>query len=292
MKASHSEIQTYLDCRVKHDFQYRQRLPIVGEAPELNRGLAVHKGMETYLMGDRRHFVDAVEAAHDELERLWLGAERVEYEAVAAAVRAGCEYVESLGRIEILGVEQRISVDFEGWTPNGGIDFLFVKDDLVHVVDWKTCKDLGEPTADIPDGQVSLYAWWAMEEYGLPDIVAGRVYLRCKQPGTELTQKGKFSLTNAISLSEYLEFVERHPEAAIDPLKAAQKFGPWYRADMGLITRRLATSVLRDQARVAAEIAERRAPVPNRRPKMCVRCSYLSQCVDRAVHGEVEETHE
>lgn len=296
MRASHSEIQCYLDCRVKHHFRYRQRLPLHTQVPELDRGLAVHAGME-YACNNLAQrdsatwFREAQDVAHQDLRRRWLMADNVDYAAVRAGVRAGCEYLREIEIVEVLGVERRIQPVIEDWTPNGAIDFLW-RDSYgrIHIDDWKSAKELKQPTIGVPDGQTALYGYWALREFDVQEVYGGRVYLRTEQPQTSITQKGKFSQSNAISHADYLAYIADDQGAALDPDIAINKFKSWWRADIDVLTLRLCKAVLRDQMMYAREIEENRPPGGNRRPNMCIRCEYLAPCVDRMLNGEDDRT--
>jgi hypothetical protein len=300
MRASHSEILCYLDCRVKHHLRYRLRLPVVnGQAAELDKGSAVHTGME-YLarlpgFGGPDSWKEAQSVAATDLRKRRLDATQSERLAVQAAVRAGHAYLMAIECQEVLGVERKIQPVVGTWTPNGVIDFIW-RDRYgnIHIDDWKTCKDLGEPTVGVPDGQTALYAHWALEHFGLEQVHAGRVYLRTEEPTFEITKgAGKFSLQNKVSYDDYTRFLESTPfgdSPALDDAKARERFGAWWRADIDIVTPRLALAILKDQRAVAQEIAQELEPVANRRPKFCIRCEYLSECVDRMTHGDFDPT--
>ena len=302
IKASHSEIQAYLDCRAKHHFRYVLRLPTVDKEGNMDRGSAVHRGMEHLCglsaFGGPDSWREAQDVATTELRRLRIESTSEDVAAVRAGVRAGHAYLMTIECEEVLGVELKIQPTIGEWTPRGAVDFIW-RDvyGVVHVDDWKTCKELGEPTTGVPDGQTALYAHWAMETYGVDTVHAGRVYLRTVEPTFGLTKAGKFSQQNKISDDDYRRWAEQQvDESALLPDDKAEKFGPWWRADIDIVTTHLAAAILADQATVAAEIAERRLPVANRRPKMCVRCEYLAPCVDRMINGDFdpsfEEPHE
>lgn len=314
MKASHSEIQCYLDCRVKHHLRYRLRLPVAnGQAVELDKGSAVHTGMEYLarlpLFGGPDSWRDAQKIASADLRKRRLEATKSDCLAVQAAVRAGHAYLMAIECQEVLGVERKIQPVVGTWTPFGVIDFIWRdRYGAIHIDDWKTCKDLGEPTVGVPDGQTALYAHWALEHFDVAQVHAGRVYLRTEEPTFEITKSaGKFSLQNKVSYDDYRRFIESQsakieldrphdptnpnwfmadPIALTDDAKAREKFGAWYRADIDIVTPRLAASILKDQRQVAEEISQELEPVANRRPKMCIRCEYLTECVDRMTHGD------
>lgn len=321
MRASHSEIQTYLDCRVKHHLRYRLRLPIVnGQAHELDRGSAVHAGMEHLCrlpgFGGPDSWKEGQEVAAADLRRRRIDATTGDKLAVQAAVRAGHAYLMSIECAEVLGVELKIQPVIGTWTPNGVIDFIWRdRYGSIHIDDWKSAKDLGEPTVGVPDGQTALYAYWALEHFQVAQVHAGRVYLRTEEPTFEITKSTKkFSLTNKVSYDDYRRFIDSmaipielnrlpdptnpnwglssDPRALDDDEKAREKFGTWWRADTDIVSYKLARAVLKDQARVAREIAENLEPVANRRPKMCIRCEYLTECIDRMVHGDFDPTFE
>jgi RecB family exonuclease len=299
MKASHSEIACYLDCRVKHHFRYRKRLPIAEQPERLLQGTAVHAGLE-YAANTRR---GACQDLTTDPQKLAVAAYREsllfpddqDIAAISAATRAGVDFLAQANIGQVLATEERFDLDIDGWQVPGYIDLAYTDEHgQHHLLDWKTCDNLPQDTTGTIDPQTALYAYYWMTKHGLPWMYAGRCYLRLAAPEVSVTKGTKnvpsrVSLQSTISRPDYLAYAAAHPEHTGTPddhEKALAKFTPWWRHHEDLVNLDFCRAVLLEWRAAAHEISLNLRPLPNYRPKMCIRCEYLGACIDRALHPE------
>jgi RecB family exonuclease len=302
MKASHSEISTYLDCRVKHHFRYRQRLPIAGQSERLLQGIAVHAGLEIVAGSTGQLTATGFDSAIPVAQAAAVDAYRKEHmcpadqdlSAIGAATRAGVDFLRQADIRQVLAVEQPFTMDVDGWTVPGVIDLAYEDHQgQHHILDWKTSDNLPQDTTGTLDPQTAVYALEWMQRHGLTWMYAGRCYLRLATPEITITKGTKnvpsrISLQSTLSGPDYLAYAAEHPEhtgTADDHQKALAKFGPWWRHHEDMVTRDYCRAGLVQWRAVAAEIEQNLTPLPNFRPKMCLRCEYLGPCTDRALNA-------
>lgn len=293
MKASHSEISCYLDCRVKHHFKYRQRLPILGQSLRLEQGSAVHAGLELAAKGETD--VEQAQAASvKRLHQTLVETSGDDVQAVMAATRAGLEFLKQADITKVLAVEEPFKIDIDGWTVPGVIDFVFQDSQgLHHLLDWKSSENLPQDTTGTLDPQTALYALVWMERHGLTWMYAGRCYLRLKAPDIKITKGGRVSEQSSCSLGDYEQYVKEHPEHAgteAEQAKAREKFGPWWRHHEDMVTLDYCRALMRQWRATAALIEQNSLPLTggaNIRPKFCHKfCEYYSPCMDWILNGE------
>lgn len=282
-----SEILTYMDCRQRHEYRYRKRLAVMGQNTRAVLGTAVHFGIEraakSFASGVRPNEIECVRSAWDRANEEVFGLESEIEPGVLAGIDCLHELV-SDGH-EILEVERSFEQTFGTWHTRGQIDLVTKRDGILHVLDWKTCKNLPAPTGFNLDPQVASYAWRAMEDYGIEECYAGRIYLRAVPKKIEVTKKGKVSLQSTTDYRGYAKFVADWPEYAIDEKKARDRFGDWYRIDSLLLSKRMVGSILERMEKVAYEIDQGLEPHPNYRPKMCGWCDYSTACMAQTLTG-------
>lgn len=276
---SHSEIACYLDCEWKHDFKYNLRAEVRPEVTgKLLFGSAVHHGLEQYL----RNKVPNPAGIAVQYAMARTIVEPKETLAIAAAVRAGMDFLAHQEPIEVLGVEERFERTFGDWRTTGSKDLVY-RDamGIAHVLDWKTTDPLPPDTTGQIDPQTVLYALDTMLSLGVDEIYAGRCYLRMAASAIKLTKSGHVNLTSSCSLADYVAYIEAHPLAAVDPQKAREKWGRWWSHHEDLLTRRFCERIVAQHAAAARRIRQKLRPLPNFRPKMCVHCEVSAQCLDR-----------
>jgi hypothetical protein len=293
MKASHSEISCYLECRVKHHFRYRQRLPIVGQSLRLEQGSAVHAGLELAAKGET-DINQAQAASVKRLHQTLVEISGDDVQAVRAATRAGLEFLKQADIAKVLAVEESFKAEIDGWTAPGVIDFVFEDSQgLHHLLDWKSSDNLPQDTTGTLDPQTALYALVWMERHGLTWMYAGRCYLRLKAPQIDITKGGRVSVQSSCSLTDYEQYVKENPEHAgteKEQAQAREKFGPWWRHHEDMVTLDYCRALMRQWRATAAEIERNDLPLiggANIRPKFCHKfCEYYTPCTDWVLNGE------
>jgi RecB family exonuclease len=296
MKASHSEIATYLDCRVKHHLRYRLRLPVVEQVDRLVQGTAVHAGLEAAALARcDGSAADAQAIAVETYRKERVCPDDQDLSAIGAATRAGLDFLAQADIKTILATEERFQLNIDGWEVPGAVDLAFEDSyGQHHILDWKTANSLPEDTTGTLDPQTAIYAYHWMTSRGLTTMYAGRCYLRLTAPTVQLTQATKnvpsrVSLKSKLSRADYEAYAAAHPEHTGKPddhAEALAKFGSWWRHHEDLVTLDYCRAVLLEWRAVAEEIELGLRPLPNLRPKMCIRCEYLSQCMDRSLNPQ------
>lgn len=281
-KHSISEINSYMNCRKAH--HYRYRLKIHSEpAPSMLAGTAIHWGLEvaSTAMKNKTGLIPlggVIDSAVEKASELGLfGAEaRIEW-----AVTAGYQYLQEMAEAgwEVLESEQFIETGYGTWNARGQIDLVMRRGEEVLVIDWKTCGKLPGCTSECIDPQTTLYSWAVMEQLGVDELTAGRVYLRTVDPRITLTKAGKVSKQSVCSFAAYKDFVKASPDACFGLEEAESKFGHWYREDTTRLTREHCEAILGTVEKIASEIDMNLEPHPNFRPKFCPNfCSHYAQC--------------
>jgi len=189
---SYSEIDTYRQCRLKHQLSYIERWRDQEEAEALARGTLFHSVMEA-LYKKKKEFSDA----HEDLtaEDLFLAVAPLLWEEGTGEQTERQELVEWMtrgyldlygldGDWEIVAVERPLTVPltYPDGTPSGlglsGTVDLLVKDHSIGgglwIVDHKTCRDLPKQKDFDMEDQTAIYAYLLQKEEGLD--VRGAIY--------------------------------------------------------------------------------------------------------------------
>lgn len=238
------------------------------------------------MAGESPNETACVQLAWDKANEEVLGLEQ----EIESAVLAGVDCLLELAADghEILEVERLFEQSFGTWNTKGQIDLVTRQEHALHVLDWKTCATLPSHTGFNLDPQVASYAWRAMEDYGVEECYAGRIYLRCAPKNIKITKLGKVAATSVTDYRGYRKWIAKHPETAIDDTKARARFGNWYRIDSMLLHKRMCASILEQMEKVAAEIDQNLEPHPNFRPKMCGWCEYSTACMAHTLTGQFD----
>lgn len=194
IRVSNSELETYRQCRLKHQLQYLERWRTDEEHPALARGTMFHSVME-------RHY-EQMESAREAgylvtAEDLFLAVAPVLYEEGTGAQTEQQELVEWIYRgyvecymldpdWEIVGVEVPLNqpILYSDGSPSrfmlSGTCDLVVRDRSagggLWIVDHKTCKDLPKKDLDMED-QTAIYTH-LMREAG--HDIRGAIYNHCR----------------------------------------------------------------------------------------------------------------
>lgn len=297
MRASHSEITTYADCRVKHHFKYRLKLPVFGRSLRLEKGSAVHAGLE-HTAKTWCSIEEAKAVSEKHLKQMIIELTDDDISAVRAATRAGYKFLQQvdLGAEHggILAAELPFEMEIDGWEVPGVIDLVFADSyGNHHILDWKTSDSLPSSTVGMLDPQTAIYALYWMTVNNLTWMYAGRCYLRLESPEIKITKGGRVSEQSMCSLSDYKEWITQHPETAgtiVEQERAAVKFGPWWRHHEDMVSLDYCRGVVAEWRAVAHEIDQNLPPWANLRPKsvMCANCEYLGPCTDRILNQNVD----
>lgn len=195
---SSSEIETYRQCRLKHQLQYIERWRTDEEAEALSRGTLFHSVMES-------HYAEVMKVQKEnargwntvvQSEDLFFavrphlytqtdeGEQQTERQELVEWIYRG--YVECYGidgLWDIVGVEVPLNVPLAGSDEFllAGTADLLVRDnsmagDGVWIVDHKTCKDLPKKDFDLED-QTAIYAY-LLGQQGYD--VRGAIYNHCR----------------------------------------------------------------------------------------------------------------
>lgn len=184
---SFSELDTYRQCRHKHDLAYKERWTPEETAPALARGTLFHSVMEAHYRALHAGGVglapDHPSPIHSALDVI-VKTDNVDAELVEWIYRG---YVAHYGfdpEWEIIDVERKI----EAWLPTdrggrsaikmkGKIDLVVRIKGELWVVDHKTCKNLPKGRETDLDDQMALYLYLLRRE-GLP--VRGAIMNYCR----------------------------------------------------------------------------------------------------------------
>jgi len=169
IKISHSEIDSYRQCRFKHQLQYREGWRSEDTAPALQRGTHFHTMLEL-------HYRHRGEAA---LEYLSTVEDNDQRELLAWIYSGYCsKWGEDLGW-EVIDVERWIEVPLaDDVVLRGKID-LIARDEKGRVWIWdhKTSQYLPKAREHDLDDQLTVYLW-ALREEGMD--VRGAIYNACR----------------------------------------------------------------------------------------------------------------
>lgn len=184
---SFSELDTYRQCRHKHQLAYRERWETEQTAPALSRGTLFHEVMEAHYRALRAGGVglapDHPSPIHSALQVL-VDTTNVEAELVEWIYRGYVEHYGFDAEWEIIDVERKI----EAWLPTdrgtrsairlkGKIDLIVRVKGELWVVDHKTCKNLPRGRETDLDDQMALYVY-LLRRQGLP--VRGAIMNYCR----------------------------------------------------------------------------------------------------------------
>jgi hypothetical protein len=294
-RASISAITSYLECRRKYAFRYRDRYPGSGDNGFLTVGSAVHAAMEHicrnsftnghFSLPDNRVLWRANEIVDAYLAQHVIGDVQDMRQSALVAVRAGEQFLIDFRPAKILAVETETNLREGNWHAPGRIDLLCEDEyGAVTLIDWKTSQKFGDSTVAQLDPQTCVYAHEVFKQRPeLDEIQAGRVYLRATPPNLEVTKAGKISLQSTLDWHTYLAAAREHGPVAQD--KEDRFRAPWYRADITRVTREHAARVVTMLGRVVDEMAQNLPAHPNLRPKMCGYCEFQEPCRDEVLTG-------
>lgn len=195
IRVSSSEIDTYRQCRLKHQLQYLERWRTDDEQEALARGTLYHSVMEAHYraIGELESHVFNSQIAED----LFLAVAPLLYEEGTGAQTERQELVEWIYRgyvqcygldtdWEIVGIEVPLNEPllYRDGSPSrfllSGTCDLIVRDHAAQgglwIVDHKTCKDLPKKDFDLED-QTAVYAW-LLKRAGYD--IRGAIYNHCR----------------------------------------------------------------------------------------------------------------
>lgn len=239
IRVSNSELETYRQCRLKHQIQYYERWRTDEEHPALARGTLFHSVMEKHYgqIAQRREdgeTIDSEAMAQD----LFLSVAPLLYEEGTGNQTEQQEIVEWIYRgyvecygldpeWEIVGIEVPLNVPllYEDGSPTrfalSGTADLVVRDHGygggLWIVDHKTCKDLPKKDFDMED-QTAIYTY-LLRESGMD--IRGAIYNHCRTYKLKSRAMGmdeRFKRTHTIRQSRELrtcvnELIELMDEA-------------------------------------------------------------------------------
>lgn len=188
---SYSEVDTYRQCRLKHQLSYQERWRAEEEAEALTRGTLWHTIMEIHYSackarreGDRRAFGRSKEQIMRLLYDPVTGAQSEMQELLEWMYRGYVELYGADPEWEVVAIEQR----FEVWLPTArgtrstfklaGTADLIVRDFSagggLWIVDHKTCKNLPKGKDLDMEDQTGIYTWLMRQGLGLD--IRGAIY--------------------------------------------------------------------------------------------------------------------
>lgn len=191
---SNSEVETYRQCRLKHQLSYMERWRSDEEVEALARGTLFHSVMEAHYKllkqaRDEGFTVEAEDLALVVMPHLYeegTGAQTERQELVEWIYRGYVDCYDLDRDWEVVGVE--VPLDEPLLRENGqdsglrlaGTADLLVKDRSagggLWIVDHKTCKDLPKKDFDLED-QTAIYAW-LLKQKGFD--IRGAIYNHCR----------------------------------------------------------------------------------------------------------------
>jgi RecB family exonuclease len=213
-RVSSSEIDTYRQCRLKHQLSYIERWRTDEEHPALARGTMFHSVLE-------KHYKMIQEIGRKELtaEDLFHAVAPLLYEEGTGAQSEQQEIVEWIyrGYVDHYGLDRDWDIvdverplDFPlglGFNMAGTVD-LVVRDRSagggLWIVDHKTCKDLPKKDFDLED-QTAVYSWLLMQA-GLD--IRGAIYNHCRTYKLKTREMGmdeRFKRTHTVRTPYELE---------------------------------------------------------------------------------------
>jgi RecB family exonuclease len=195
---SNSEVETYRQCRLKHQLSYIEKWRTDEQHPALSRGTLFHAVMEAHygtlkMMRDTLEKENGCGVVLDTASQIWLavypllydadsGAQTEEQELVEWIYRGYVEHYDSDSNWEILAIELPMEepLDDHGEFSLAGTVDLIVRDRSggggIWIVDHKTCKDLPKKDFDLED-QTAIYAH-LLKKKGID--VRGAIYNHCR----------------------------------------------------------------------------------------------------------------
>lgn len=221
---SYSEIDTYRQCRLKHQLSYIERWRSSEEAEALARGTLFHSVMEAHY-GTKKKIVD--EGDEVEAQDLYLnvmpflaeegtGAQTERQELVEWMYRGYVELYGLDGDWEIVAVERPLTVPLRdrqgrptGLGLSGTVDLL-VKDHAVGsglwIVDHKTCKNLPKQKDFDMEDQTAIYTYLLKQE-GLDVRGAIYNYVRTYKLQREMSLEERFLRHRTVRTDPELETI-------------------------------------------------------------------------------------
>lgn len=189
---SSSELETYRQCRLKHQLQYIERWRTDEEAEALSRGTLFHSVMEAHY-----RTIQEVQAEGNKVEPIDLlaavrphlytdggrgGDTQTERQELVEWIYRGyidCYGIDPLWKV--VGVEVPLNTPLAGSADvylSGTADLLIEDLEIggVWIVDHKTCKDLPKKDFDLED-QTAIYAY-LLKQQGYD--IRGAIYNHCR----------------------------------------------------------------------------------------------------------------
>lgn len=196
---SYSELDTYRQCRLKHQLSYIERWRGEEESEALARGTLFHSVMEAHYSKKKEFAESGEDLTAEDLflavaPLLWEEGtgEQTERQVLVEWMFRGYLDLYGLdGEWEIVAVEHPLTVPLRypdgtesGFGLSGTVDLL-VKDHSVSgglwIVDHKTCKDLPKQKDFDMEDQTAIYAYLLQKESGLDIRGAIYNYVRTRQ---------------------------------------------------------------------------------------------------------------
>lgn len=305
-RKSISRLKTFQRCPRQYRFQYVDKLP---EKPEskvrLNVGSLIHDVLESIgkaVQDNQRAGYDVGSeewaklrvTAHEQARKLaqetydLYGCDADVFSGIDAGLRA-LETLTEEGH-KILECETAGIMEFGDWEMPYRVDIVTELDGLLYVLDYKTKGKLPQNTSDRIDPQTAGYGWAMMQKYNRDEVVCGRIYLTAKPANIKLKKDGELSLQSVASWDHYQDWIAKHPEHAIDPEKAAEKFKNWFRIDQDYLDRDKAGAILAETEKLAVFVGQTNFFPPHFDPVRCGWCQYQMQCDQLTLFGKVQET--
>lgn len=191
IQVSNSEVDTYRQCRLKHQLSYIERWRTDEEVEALSRGTLFHSVMESHYNAIQKFAADDKIPDADDLYLAvvpWLREEgtgmQTERQELVEWIYHG--YVECYGldpKWDIVGVE--VPLDYPLGGENSGFRLAGTADLIVRdkdvgnglwIVDHKTCKDLPKKDFDLED-QTAVYTY-LLKKTGYD--IRGAIYNHCR----------------------------------------------------------------------------------------------------------------
>lgn len=171
---SQSKISAFESCPMKFKFQYIDKIKPECKFDHLERGRSVHKDLELYPNCNNETVLKFMQSeVGQKYSKLLLG-------DIKREVRIG------------LNEGYELSCYDKANVLNGIIDLIFIKDGVVHIVDWKTGRVPEEQNWD----QLETYAIAFLKKY---DVSVSYVYVdHCVERTKLITQDQRESLVNKL----------------------------------------------------------------------------------------------
>lgn len=289
-----SQVKMAQKCLRSWYFRYPLQIETEKNPEYLGVGSAVHDALEAYAKGQFGSIrcaskgASAWKAAKSHLyDRLF------EYDATAfrakaePALGAGIDAFEGLleSGHEVVGNEELTEVVVGHWKIPGRYDLVTKCGGELYVWDYKTKRTLPSDNSSALDPQMAVYALHVMREHKVDVCYTGRIYLRAAEYNIKTVKSGLVSLQSICDHRGYLEHIAANPESALDPQKAEERFGEWYRLCFDYWTRQACERILHELEPFAVELGERTNYAPNFDPVGCSFCDYQPQCTALTLHN-------